>query len=136
MSRNGIKRRIYDEIKVDGVPLLTMFDTGAWNTYISESAVERSGLEPRKVKRPFWTSLGGRKHLIKEEVTVNGTIHRLPLCIQLFVIDEIGKMHVGREIKDIEILFGLPLLEVWGIEFDIKRKKLDLSGFSKEFIEF
>ena len=133
MARNGVKRRIYDRIVVDGESLHTLFDTGAWNNYVTRSAATRCDLTPHKLRRPVRTTLGGERTIHKHFVVLQGTIHKLPLYIEAFVLDDLGK---GEDRKPLDLIFGLLAMEKWGVAPDVKRKKIDLTNFTREFIEF
>ena len=128
-----IKRRIYDTIVVNRQSLHTLFDTGAQNSYITRDAVNRAGLSPIKLKKPFPMGLGGEARLLKEQTIIDGTLERNYFTITAFIVDGLGVTHDG---KTIDMLFGLAAMEVWGVDLDIKNKRVDLSRFAKEFIEY
>lgn len=133
MKETKIQTRIYDKIISNGKSLLTLFDTGAKGNYISKIALKKLDLQPQKLKYQYLAGIGGKKYKIKEYVVIEGTLHGLPLHLFLFVIDKIGTNEYGKEI---DMIFGLLAMEEWGIQLDLENKKLDLSNFTKEFIEY
>lgn len=56
-----------------------------------------------------------------------------PISTHALVIDEIGKDEEGTPI---EILFGALAMEQWGIRPIPDEKRLDLSHYPEEFVEF
>ena len=128
-----IKRRIYDTIVVNRHSFHTLFDTGAQNSYITRDALNRANLTSVKLKKPFRMGLGGEARLLKEYTVIDGTIESNYFSIHAFIVDGLGVTHDG---KTIDMLFGLAAMEVWGVDLDIKNKRVDLSRFAKEFIEY
>ncbi len=49
------------------------------------------------------------------------------------VVDEIGPDEEG---KPIEVLFGALAMQQWGIRLVLDQEKLDMSHYSKDFLEF
>lgn len=133
MKGDGIKRRIYDEIVVTGIPVYSVFDSGSRNCYITKSAVDRLDLDVNTLRHAYPVGLGGKKRHVRQTVQVEGTLHGLPLHLLLYVIDELAEDEDGR---DIELLFGISAMEIWGVNLDVQNKRLDLTHFTKEFIEF
>lgn len=133
MARNGIKRRIYDEVLADGVRLHTLFDTGAQNSYITRVAADRCGLKREKVNAPLRTGLGGKKRLLREVVVLQGKLHRFPVLLEAFVVDDLDR---GDDGTDIDLLFGILAMERWGVDPDVPRKRIDLTHFKREFVEY
>ena len=133
MAGNGIKRRIYDRIVVNGEPLYTLFDTGARNNYVTRRAARRCGLSAQKLRTPVRTALGGQKTIHRRFVILQGTIQRRPLHLEAYLVDDLGK---GDEDAPVDLLFGLLAMEKWGIDPDVRRKRVDLRRFTKEFTEF
>ena len=79
MAKNYIKSRIYDTLIVNGEPLATLFDTGAWNTYLTRSAALRCGVVPQKRKTPLKIALRGKRTVVHEYGVVDGTLQGRPM---------------------------------------------------------
>jgi len=133
MRRNGIKRRIYDRIVVSGESLYTLFDTGAWNSYITRAAAYRCKLKLRGLNKALRVGLGGEKRLLREHVSLEGSLRRHSFHLEPYVVDELGH---GDEDRKIDLLFGLLAMEQWGVQPDVRNKRIDLTYFTKDFIEY
>lgn len=133
MGYNGIKRRIYDQVIVKGKPLFTLFDSGAQDSYITREAAKKLNLKPQRIAHSYGVGLGGKKRIIKEFVPLDGILHGFTFIIFPLVVDDLGKTRNG---ETIELLFGILAMEKWGVELDIKGKKVDTRHFAKDFTEF
>lgn len=127
------KRRIYDYITVNGVKLLTLFDTGARNSYITRNGVKKTDIKSNSVANPFNIGLGGKQRILKEYCSIDGLIHDKPIVIHPFVVDNLGKSEQGEQI---DIIFGILSMEQWYVDLDLRRKKIDLTYYTKEFTEY
>jgi hypothetical protein len=77
--------------------------------------------------------LGGSTHEVTHVCLVQATIDDHPLEFQASVIDEIGPDEDGRVI---DVLFGAIAMQLWGIRLDPQNEVLDLSHFTRDFVEF
>lgn len=126
--------RIYSDITINGEELYTLFDSGSENNYITEEAVNRAGLQSISLPKVFHVGIGGETRTIIKGVSVFGEIDGNPFFIHAFVISGLG---IDRRTgKKIEFLFGAHEIQRWNIKLDMKNEKLDLSKFTKEFIEY
>lgn len=123
--------RVYDHIAIDGRRCLALFDSGARNTFAVESV---AGLGARvRLKHALPVSLGGRHSKTREQCTLEGTLRGKRLILTALVLPEIGVGDAGRRI---EILVGALAMQMWGIELDLRRERVDLAHYAREFIEF
>ena len=123
--------RIRQAIEVDGSKFWTLFDSGARRTYIVP-AVARF-LKTSPAPETFRPALGGAVHETNTQAILNARIEGRPISTFAWVIDEIGQDEDG---KDIEILFGALAMQEWGIRLIPDEERLDLSRYSKDFVEF
>jgi hypothetical protein len=123
--------RVRSAIDVDGTPCWTLFDTGARNTYIIPSVARL--LKTSASDEKFRTALGGAVRETKTKALLDARIEGRPISTFAWVIDEIGRDENG---KDIEILFGALAMQQWGIRPIPDEERLDLTHYSKEFVEF
>ena len=123
--------RIRQAIDVDGAKFWTLFDTGARHTYIV-SAVARL-LKTSPTPETFRTALGGTIRETNQEAFLHARIEGRPISTFAWVIDEIGRDENGTPI---EILFGALAMQQWGIRPIPDEERLDLTHYSKEFVEF
>ena len=133
MATDSIKTRIYDTLIINGEPLVTLFDTGAWNTYLTQPAAQRCGLIPLKLDKPLKMALGGKHWVVREYVVLQGSLQGLPLDLYTLLIDDLGRNDDG---KSLDVLFGLLAMERWGVQPDVRRKRIDLSRYPTEFTEY
>ncbi len=124
--------RVFDELRVNGHRFLTLFDSGAVNNYITESAGKT--LQSFRLHQPFLARIGGHNQRIRKACTVEGTIAGKPVLLQAMVIKSLGADRKTR--RSIDLLFGAQAMQQWGIELDLKHEKLDLSRYSREFTEY
>ncbi len=123
--------RIRLEMDVAGHPCWTLFDSGARNSYIVRSAT--NGLDRQPLAVPRTSALGGQVHKVEEVCLVFARLEGQPLEIKASVLENIGQDEDGRPI---EVLFGAIEMQMWGIKLDLPNERLDLSHFTKEFVEF
>lgn len=125
--------RVYGIVEVNGTRLNTLFDSGALRSYIIRSSVQEANLRIDLLKNTFQTGLGGEKVTINECCLLQGKIEEHPFYITANIISSLGRDEKG---EIIDLLFGAPDMQVWNIQLDIEKERLDLSRFRKEFIEF
>lgn len=123
--------RVRCELRINGRTCWVLFDSGARNTYAIAEAVQ--GLPSWDDPHPEPVALGGKVHRIVRGCMLMGTIEGHWVKTHARILDDIGNDEKGRRI---EILFGALAMQEWGIELDLKNERLDLSHYSKEFLEF
>jgi hypothetical protein len=123
--------RIRQTIKVDGLECLTLFDTGARNTYVIPSVA--GTLKTSAMAHAYRTALGGEVRETKTAAILEAEIEGHPITTHALVLNEIGKDEDG---KPIEILFGALAMQQWGIRPIPDEERLDLSHYPDEFLEF
>ena len=125
--------RVYDSIEVDGVTLHTLFDTGARRSYITESAAVSAGLEVRTLRASFEVGLGGERRALREYCHVEGKLHTCDINFMAYLVDSLGIDERGNILHG---LFGATDMQLWSIGIDVERETVDLSHFTRDFIEF
>jgi hypothetical protein len=123
--------RVRKDIDVQGRPCWTLFDTGARNTYVTPDVA--SLLVTSTTKQPLRTALGGAVRETNRWATLEANIEGHPILTQAFVLDDIGKDEDG---KPIQVLFGALAMQQWGIHPVPEKEALDLTHYSREFVEF
>jgi hypothetical protein len=123
--------RVRENIEVKGQKFWTLFDTGARNTYVLPQVAAL--LSTSKLSKPFQTSLGGSVKKAKETALLEGKIEGHRFSTHAMVLDDIG---LDEEGKAIEILFGALAMQQWGIRPIPDKESLDMSHYSKDFVEF
>lgn len=123
--------RIRLNIEIDGHDCWTLFDSGARNSYITETATRGSVVIPLKESRSF--ALGGKAHKIDAACFIQARVEGKPVEFQANVVDSIGKDEEGREI---DLIFGALAMQLWGIKLDVPNEKLDLTHLAHDFVEF
>ena len=123
--------RIRMEIRFNGHGAWTLFDTGSRNSY-TIPAVAR-GLPTYILPTAYHVSLGGSRHQLRKMCKITAKLEGKPIFFDAFIIDDIGKDEEGKEIQ---ILFGALDMQRWGIRPVPDKEKLDLSNYSREFIEY
>ena len=124
-------RRIKENVEVQGRKFWTLFDTGSRNTYIVPKVAAL--LATSKLAKPFRSVLGGGVKKAKRTALLEGTIQGNRFSTHAMVIDKIGDDENGNPI---EILFGALAMQQWGIRPVPDKETLDMSHYSKEFLEF
>lgn len=118
-------------INIGGRKFWAMFDTGARNTYLTKEASSHLPTFEMTVSNPV--SLGGKTHLITRDCRLECTIKGYNVKSLAFVLDEICNDEDG---KKIDILIGALLMQQWGIVCAPEKEDVDMSHYSKEFVEF
>ena len=122
---------VRENIEINGKKCWTLFDTGARNTYVIPKVAKL--LTTSKLAKPFQASLGGSVKKATKSALLEGTVEGCPISTHAMVIDEIGHDEEGNPI---EVLFGALAMQQWGIRPVPDKEKLDLSHYSKDFLEF
>jgi len=118
-------------IAVDGKQCWTLFDTGARNIYVVPAVAD--SLTTSETARPIRTALGGSVKETTRTALLQAEVEGHPISTHAMVIDEIGRDEDGRPI---EILFGALAMQQWGIRPIPDEKRLDLTRYPEEFVEF
>jgi hypothetical protein len=123
--------RVREHIQVKGQRFWTLFDTGPRNTYVVPRVAAL--LATSALSQPFRAALGGKVREATQAAILDAEIEGCKLSTHAVVLDDIGKDEDG---KPIDILFGALAMQQWGIRPVPDQEKLDLSHYSKEFLEF
>jgi hypothetical protein len=123
--------RIRRNVDVGGEKHWTLFDSGARNTYVVPKVARTCKAAELPVARS--AALGGKTHQIKETCLLVAEVDGHPVETHASVIDEIGKDEDGQSM---DILFGTLAMHEWGIRLDVPNERLDLTRYSRDFIEF
>jgi hypothetical protein len=123
--------RVKEDIDVKGQKFWTLFDAGARNTYVVPKVAAL--LATSQMAKPFRSSLGGKVHEATQAAVLDAEIEGCRISTHAMVLDEIGKDEEGRPI---DVLFGALAMQQWGIRPIPDKEKLDMSHYSKEFLEF
>ena len=123
--------RVREAIEVDGTQCWTLFDAGARNTYVIPSVARL--LQTSPTSETFRTALGGTVRETKTTAILDACIEGRPISTFAWVIDDIGRDEDG---KNIEILFGALAMQQWGVRPIPDEERLDLTHYSKDFVEF
>jgi len=123
--------RVRELIDVKGRKFWTLLDTGARNTYIVPEVAAL--LVPTKLTKPFTTALGGSVKKANETAILEGKIEGHRFATQAMVLKDIGKDEEG---KAIQVLFGALAMQQWGVRPLPDEERLDLTHFTREFVEF
>ncbi len=122
---------VHDRLQVNGYKYLTLFDSGARNTYVTPDVARH--LLSWKDPQTEPVALGGKVHHVRQGCMLMAKIRGRWVKTHARVIERIGKDEQGRPI---DILFGALAMQEWGIELNLKSEKVDLTHYSKEFVEF
>ena len=123
--------RVRENIDVKGRKCWTLFDTGARNTYVTPDVAAL--LPTSKLAKPFRTGFGGMEREATRAVVLDADIEGCTISTHAMVLDEIGNDEDG---KPIEVLFGALAMQQWGIRPIPDLEKLDMSRYSRDFVEF
>ncbi len=123
--------RIREYIKVHGQKCWTLFDTSARNTYVIAEVAKL--LPTSRLPKPFRSALGGKDRRATHAAVLDAEVQGRWISTHAMVLDEIGKDEDG---KPIEVLFGALAMQQWGIRSVPDQEKLDLSHYTKVFVEF
>ena len=123
--------RVRTAIEVDGTKFWTLFDTGARNTYVVPAVA--SLLATTKLPKTFRSALGGTVKKATKAAVLNAEVQGHKVSTHAMVVNEIGKDENG---KGIEVLFGALAMQQWGVRPIPAEERLDLTHYSKDFVEF
>jgi len=123
--------RIRQMINVHGRESWTLFDTGARNTYVVPAVA--SVLTTSDLSHPIRMALGGEVREINKTALLEAEVEGLPMLTHAMVLDHIGEDDDG---KPIEVLFGALAMQQWGIRLIPEQEKLDLTHYTREFVEY
>jgi hypothetical protein len=123
--------RVREHIEVKGHKFWTLFDTGARNTYVVPRV--SAHLATSQLPNTFRTALGGKVREATQAAVLDADVQGCKISTHAMVLDEIGKDEDGNPI---DILFGALAMQQWGIRPIPDQEKLDMSHYSKEFLEF
>jgi hypothetical protein len=123
--------RVREYIKAKGKKFWTLFDTGARNTYVVPRVAAQ--LVTSELHAPFRAALGGDIKESRQSAILEATLDGYRVSTLAMVIDRIGKDEAG---KPIDILFGALAMQNWGIRPIPDEKRLDLSHYPDEFVEY
>jgi hypothetical protein len=124
--------RVRTHIRVGDRRFWTLFDSGSERSYVT-SEVAR-GLPTQKLRKRISARIGGELHRIQEVATLQTYVEGKYMVFDAYVLNFLGVDRKAR--RPIDILFGAHDMQLWGIELDLKREKLDLSFYSRDFVEF
>jgi hypothetical protein len=123
--------RVIKTIEIEGKPLVTLFDTGAFHSYVLRKHLK--GIPSRTVKRSFEVSLGGATFVVRELAVVNGKIEGLDFATTVVPINGLGKADGQR----LDAIIGAGTMEEWEITVSPKDGALGLEGLKRrEFTEY
>ena len=123
--------RIREFIEIDGHKCLTLFDTGARNTYVTKEVARL--LTKVKLSKPFRSKLGGSVKVTRQSAILNAKVEGHPITTQAMVVDQIGRDDDG---SSIEVLFGALAMQQWGIRRVPDKERLDMTHYPEVFVEF
>jgi len=123
--------RVRENIEIKGQKSWTLFDTEARNTYIVPQVAAL--LTTSQMPKPYRSALGGKTHEATQAAVLDAKIEGCEVSTHAMVLDEIGKDEDG---KTIEVLFGALAMQQWGIRPVPDKEQLDMSHYSRDFVEF
>jgi len=123
--------RVFGIIQVGRKRLRTLFDSEVTNCFISAEAA--NGLPKTTLKFPRPGNFGGKPCVATEVCLLAGKLEGHYLDSGAYVLDEVGKDDQGRPI---DLVVGVLGMRQWNIVLVPEEGRLDLSHFTKEFIEF
>ena len=118
-------------IDVKGRKCWTLFDTGARNTHVVPEVATM--LATSQLSKPFRSALAGHVREASQAAVLDAEVQGCKISTHAMVIDEIGNDEDGRPI---EVWFGALAMQQWGIRPVPDQETLDMSHYSKEFLEF
>src|SRR5215471_2380389 len=123
--------RVIKTIEVEGQPVKTLFDTGAFQTYLLSKYLQNV---PRlRVTKPYEVALGGETIRVTERAMINGKIEGLDFDTYVVPVESLGKAN-GH---DLDAIIGAVTMEVWEITVNPKDGTLGLEGLKRrEFTEY
>ena len=123
--------RVRQHIDVKGQRFWTLFDTGARNTHIVPQVAAL--LATSQLPKTFRTALGGKVREATQAAVLDADVQGCRISTHAMVLDDIGHDEDGN---NIDVLFGALSMQQWGIRPVPDEGKLDMSHYSKEFVEF
>jgi hypothetical protein len=123
--------RIREHIDVKGQKFWTLFDTGARNTYVVPQVAAL--LATSQLPKTFRTASGGKVREAAQAAVLDAEVQGCGISTHAMVLDDIGHDEDGN---NIDVLFGALSMQQWGIRPVPDQEKLDMSHYSKEFVEF
>jgi hypothetical protein len=123
--------RVIKTIEVEGNAVVTLFDTGAFHSYVLKKYLK--GIPSRPVKRPYEVSLGGQTIVVRQYTVINGKIEGLDFTTTVVPVRSLGK----ADGQQLDCILGAGTLEEWEITVDPKHGALGLEGLKRrEFTEY
>jgi len=123
--------RIFELVQVNGRKFWTLFDTGAKHSYVVP-AVARL-MTRRKMARAFRSAIGGKVQKSDTDVLLEAKVQGKLIETRALVVDEIGNDDTGRPI---EIIIGALSMQEWAIRPIPDEERLDMSCYTRSFVEF
>ena len=123
--------RVRENIDVKGQKFWTLFDTGARNTYVVPQVAAL--LVTSTMPKAFRSALGGKVHEATQAAVLDANIEGCQVSTHAMVLDEIGQ---GEDGKPIQVLLGALAMQQWGIRPIPDEQRLDMSHYTREFLEF
>ena len=123
--------RIRTNITIRDKNYWTLFDSGARNTYVTREVAKQFPIFDLPIANPV--ALGGKTQTANKFCNLICKIDQYSIVTHARVLDDIGKDEEGQ---NIEVLFGALAMQEWGIKLDVPGEKLDMTHYSKEFVEF
>jgi len=125
--------RVIKTIEIEGQPVKTLFDTGAFHSYVIRRYLE--GIPDRivAVTKPYEVALGGETIRIRERALVNGKIEGLDFDTSVVPVESLGKAN-GH---DLDAIIGAITMKAWEITVNPRDGSLGLEGLRRrEFTEY
>jgi hypothetical protein len=123
--------KVFGTIQVGRKRLRTLFDSEVTSCLISAQSAK--GLPRRTLKFPRPGTFRGKPRLATEICLLAGKLDGNDLDLMAYVLDEVGVDDHGRPL---DLLVGVLGMREWNIVLVPDEGRLDLSHFTKEFIEF
>ncbi len=124
--------RVYDSIEVNDVSIRALFDSASRRSYITRPAATSAGLEIMALKSPFQVGLGGQRRSLGEYCHIEGKLGGFDINFVTCLVDSLG---VDERGSAIDALFGAADMRLWSIGLDLDNETLDMSHFTRDFIE-
>ena len=91
------------------------------------------GFNISQISKSRKVSLGDKEHLLNKVFLLQAKVEGYPVEMDSYILDDIGSDENG---KKIDILFGVLAMQKWGIRPLPDEERLDMTHYSKEFVEF
>jgi hypothetical protein len=123
--------RIIKTIDIEGQQAVTLFDSGAVNSYVRADILAQV---PRKdLSKAMRVVLGGQNIEITQLCLFNGKIEGLDFSGDAVPVADLG----AADGHKLDAIMGALTMERWEIKLDPKAGSLDLEGLRRrEFIEY